>query len=392
MPSDPASPTPTASRHRSIAMVSMVIIALLILITIDQLLDVIKIVRRDAGTTPWPVILFHTYVPWILWFPLAPLMAYAVVRFRISSGRHLRSITIHTAIALFVALANNAVSDHIYRMADGNLGEIDVYYFPPVEDLSGTEAPSTSTFFNPTAVTSDLLTYAIIVAILQGLLFVRDARDRERHAEQVESELIKTQLHSLRSRLQPHFLFNTLNGIHTLMPRDVDRAQGMLIRLSNMLRLSLREMQEDEVSLAREVEFTEHYLEIERVRFGPELVTEFNIDPGLNSALVPSLCLQPLVENAVRHGVGTRVGLGRIEVLARRNKGDLVLTVRDDGPGLPDGSPMPIQGIGLNTTESRLDRMYGDAASITYGEFANGRSGRGFAVTLRFPLRMKEQE
>jgi LytS/YehU family sensor histidine kinase len=181
-------------------------------------------------------------------------------------------------------------------------------------------------------------------------------------------------------QLQPHFLFNTLHSISALMHRDVEAADRMLTRLSDLLRLTLESASTPEVPLSRELDFLDAYLEIQQTRFEERLEVVRDIDPLALDALVPNLLLQPLVENAIRHGVANRTTGGRVEISARRENGRLTLSVRDDGPGL---SPNAGQGVGLSNTRARLEHLYGEAQSLA---LANDPAG-GVRVTVVAPYR-----
>jgi two-component system, LytTR family, sensor kinase len=185
-------------------------------------------------------------------------------------------------------------------------------------------------------------------------------------------------------QLQPHFLFNTLNAIATLMHRDVEAADRMLVRLSQLLRMSLEMLGQQEVSLRRELELLTPYVEIELTRFEDRLKVDVQVPDALLEARVPSLMLQPLVENAIKHGISVRGSGGRVEVTARREGGQLVLRVRDDGPGMPEGRTTPVrEGVGLNNTRERLARLY--AAEHRF--HAGNAGGGGFEVEITLPFR-----
>jgi len=196
--------------------------------------------------------------------------------------------------------------------------------------------------------------------------------------------LAQAQLNALRMQLHPHFLFNTLNSISVLMSEDVATARRMLSRLSDLLRTSLDNDGRHEVSLREELEFLKAYLEIEETRFQDRLTVRMQIEPDLLDARVPNLILQPLVENAIRHGIATRAQSGVIEINAARDNGMMRLTVRDDGPGLGTNSPSSlISGIGLSNTRERLKQLYG--ANHRF-EMMNA-SGGGLEVVIAIPFR-----
>jgi two-component sensor histidine kinase len=229
-----------------------------------------------------------------------------------------------------------------------------------------------------------LLVYWTIVGVGHALAYYRKYREREMHALALESRLSQTQLQMLKMQLQPHFLFNTLNAISALMHQDVELADQMLVRLAQLLRATLESSGSQEVPLKQELEFVELYLEIEQARFGPRLVVNLVADAETMDAAVPNLILQPLVENAVRHGVAPRPETGHIDIRARRENGRLRVEIMDDGPGMPGGpSAQKREGVGLSNARARLQQMYGDAHQFT---LAN-RAGGGLIVTLCVPFR-----
>ncbi len=226
-----------------------------------------------------------------------------------------------------------------------------------------------------------ILLYWAFVGAVHGLEFQRRYRERALRASQLESQLAHSKLQALRMQLHPHFLFNTLHAVSTLMHRDVDAAERMITRLSDLLRLAIEDDDAHTVPLGRELDFLRRYLDIEAIRFGDRLVVTFDVDPHLLDALVPHLILQPLVENAVRHGISARSAAGAITVSATRDEGDLCIEVTDDGPGFPTGEPPPF-GVGLANTAARLHELYGDDHGLA---FTSGPGG-GAGVRLSLPL------
>ena len=202
-------------------------------------------------------------------------------------------------------------------------------------------------------------------------------------AARLEARLAEAELEALRARLHPHFLFNTLHAISTLMHRDVEAADRMLADLSDLLRLSLGTHTGQAVPLQQELDVLEHYLKIEQTRFQDRLTVQMTIDPATLDAQVPSLILQPLVENAIRHGIAPRAGAGRVEILARCDHRRLHLEVRDDGCGLPPAEHgRPQEGPGLANTRARLRQLYGAAQRF---ELAPAPGG-GAVASLEIPF------
>lgn len=228
----------------------------------------------------------------------------------------------------------------------------------------------------------NLLVYWIIVGASHAFSLYRELQDRELRAMELEKLLVQSRLETLQAQLNPHFLFNTLHAISALMHTDVEAADRMISRLSDLLRMALERTDTQEVPLRREVDFLQKYLDIEQIRFGPRLQVELDIEPEVWEALVPSLILQPLVENAIRHGLEPRARAGRIVVSARQADGRLHLEVRDDGVGLRQERPVQ-EGVGLSNTRARLQHLYGPAHQFGLRNLEGG----GLAVTLSFPLR-----
>ena len=184
----------------------------------------------------------------------------------------------------------------------------------------------------------EMMTYWTIVGISHALRYHYEAQDRALRASRLETRLMEAQLQTLQRQLQPHFLFNTLNTIAALMHRDVEAADAMLARLGDLLRLSFETLGVQEVALEQELDFLRQYVAIEQARFRERLTVSFDIDDDALECLVPNLLLQPLVENAIRHGIGPRVGPGHVLVRAARSGSVLELEVRDDGVGRAAGA------------------------------------------------------
>jgi LytS/YehU family sensor histidine kinase len=214
-------------------------------------------------------------------------------------------------------------------------------------------------------------------------------RERELHASQLAAQLAQAELQALRMQLHPHFLFNTLHTVSALMHKDVELADDMLSRLGDLLRRTLDTAQAQEVPLQQELEFIQTYLEIEQARLGSRLHVRFETEPETLDVLVPNLILQPLVENAVRHGIAPRLEGGRLVVRARRESDRLELEVEDDGPGLPaDFADRPREGLGLANTRARLAALYGPAHQFELASVPP----RGLRVVLRLPFREQADE
>lgn len=235
------------------------------------------------------------------------------------------------------------------------------------------------------------LAYWVLVSVHQARHNYHRFRERELRASQLEAKLAQAQLEVLKMQLHPHFLFNTLHAISTLIHRDPDAADEMVAQLSDLLRMTLANIGIQEVTLQQELEFLHRYLDIQKMRFQDRLEVIVDVPHETLDLLVPNQVLQPIVENAVRHGVDARSGQGRIEVRARTTDHMLELTVRDDGPGLnptppPQGGLRERRGIGLSNTRARLRELYGPAATLSLENHPTG----GTLVTLSIPLRRTE--
>jgi signal transduction histidine kinase len=230
--------------------------------------------------------------------------------------------------------------------------------------------------------------YFALVGIEHALAYMAQARERETQAVRLTAQLAQARLGALRMQLNPHFLFNSLNAI-TVLVRDQNTAAAsrMLELLSDVLRLVLRAEASHETQLSTELDFLERYLAIEQVRFSDRLRPRIDVDPAIRRAAAPQLILQPLVENALRHGIARRADAGLLEIAARRDGDTLVLTVRDDGPGLDPAGATPT-GLGLSNTRARLAALYGDRASL---EIVNAAGG-GVVATIRLPYHEAESD
>ena len=229
----------------------------------------------------------------------------------------------------------------------------------------------------------EMMTYWTIVGVGTALRYMHEARARELNAAQLETRLVEARLHTLQRQMQPHFLFNTLNTISALMHRDVDAADAMIARLSDLLRMSLERVGVQEVPLKEELDFLSKYLEIEQTRFRDRLTVVFDVQAETLHALVPNLLLQPLVENAIKHGIGPRPTPGQIAVRARLNGAMLELDVQDNGVGLSAARLTDFnRGVGLSNTRSRLDHLYGSLHRFEFRQPAEG----GLLVCIAIPM------
>lgn len=290
-----------------------------------------------------------TFVGIYTWAALTPPILWVSRRHPLGTGRWRRSLTAHLLVlpaVIFVDIGSYVL--------------LETYVFPSFE--WGTPPPP----FRDRALRlfawgaiGDLLWYATVVAVAHALAYRDLAGAREVETRRIEGRLSRVRLQVLRMQLQPHFLFNALNAVSALLREEPESARRVLSRLRDLLLRSLESGRRKTVALAEELAVLEDYLEIQRARFPERIAVEWDVEPGVEAARVPPMLLQPLVENAVRHGIAKRVRGGRIEISARRRNGRLELRVRDDGAGLQAGAATLREGIGLTSTRVRLRDLYG---------------------------------
>ena len=322
----------------------------------------------------WTAAVERAVPVWALWALLTPVVFAAAARFPLDRGGLRRVVPVHLAAALAVvsvwALAATAVAM--------TLG------WPAVEgDGWGTMLQR----YMARRLHVNLLVYAALVGAYSALEYRRRLHEREAAAAELRTRLAEAQLQSLRTQLQPHFLFNTLNAVSVLaLKGETQSVVRMVSRLSDLLRLTLDGAPGQEVPLRQELAVLERYVDIERVRFPDRLEVRVDAAPDTHDALVPSLLLQPLVENAIRHGIAQTVGAGRVHVRAERRGGRLWMEVRDTGPGFPPGARR--EGIGLANVRARLACLYDDEGRFTLENAPEG----GAVVTVEVPFRLAAVE
>jgi two-component system, LytTR family, sensor kinase len=306
---------------------------------------------------------------WSTWMALMPVVLRFAQRFRFDGGRWRSSTLIHTGAALILSVGQIAVFSAAYFWAVG-----------PTK-LNPTLGRAVSSF-EARYIATDIFIYAGALSVYFSFAYftrfrrmaVAAARTESR-AARLQLNLVEARIHALRMELNPHFLFNTLNAVAGLVrKREHDAAIDMLARLGDLLRTTLDREMPAEIPLADELGYLSRFVDIELVRFGDRLRVTWDIDPDVRAALVPPLILQPLVENALRHGIGRRPGPAQLRVSARRSGLHVELAVRDSGDGLIalDGRA-PRDGIGLSNTRARLAELYGpEAASLDVADVPGG--------------------
>jgi two-component system, LytTR family, sensor kinase len=330
--------------------------------------------QSQLWKTPVPFwrILSWQLVSGYIWFALSPLILFLTNKFPFEGSKWRISIPVHLAAAVVIALFQQLIDAFLLT----RLG-----YPPGREFTSFGEAYQYFVFVN---LHFSILIYLGVVGIKSAYNYYQKYRERELQASQLEARLAQSRLQVLKMQLHPHFLFNTLNAISELIYKDCESADRMLTDLSDLLRMSFENLEVQEIPLKQELEFLRKYLEIEQMRFHDRLTVDMNIAPETLDASVPNMILQPLVENAIKHGIAPRVSGGRIDINTTRSNGHLAITVFDDGLGVPFGDVDNVpEGVGLSNTKRRLRHLYGDGHRFDLKKLENG----GVGVSLEIPFR-----
>ena len=329
-----------------------------------------QLMTAIVGGMPW----------WVSWFVLTPLLAYVASMFPVprvglaarTSARHLRD----TAVPVLAAVAITCVQ----LVATGA-----VHWFTTSSRVGpATSLPNQIQRFFGNFFLESICTTAAVIGVLVAIDYARAVRDErvtraklEADAAALEASVTKAQLAALAMELNPHFLFNTLTAISGLIAQDrAAEAREVIRRLSELLRRTLEAGAHPVTTVAREVELLEDYLYIQRVRFSDRLHVVLDVDPDATTCAIPPMLLQPLVENAVRHGVELAEGPGEVSVHIARTNGALRIAIADSGAGFTNGTPAR-EGVGIANTRARLDRLYRSNATL---ELRNGAAGGGQAI------------
>lgn len=327
--------------------------------------------------TSWTRVLSAWTACSYLWAALTPPVLWLAKRFPFERKRWLRPLLVHTIAGALISVFHLG----IYLLTLQSILGDSTHTFASLESLQ--RIIIAEIHFN-------VLIYAVLIGISHAVDYYRQKRERELSAAQLETKLALAELDALRLQLQPHFLFNTLNTISVLMIKDVKAANKMLRRLSELLRIILKNTRTShEITLREELDFLSNYLEIEQTRFSDRLKVKMNIAPETLDAQVPSLILQPIVENAIRHGIAPHSEAGRIEICAERINGMVRLQVSDDGAGLQNNRQIDSGSqIGLANTKSRLLQLYGETHNFELTDALGG----GTVVTISIPFNSKISE
>jgi two-component system, LytTR family, sensor kinase len=318
------------------------------------------------------VLLFLNLVYWYIPASLSPMMFRLAHRFRLDGVHKPTAFVVHAVAAVTYSAIHCA----------GMIGARTTVWW-----MSG-EMPQFVSYWSYvqrqflTNLDWTLMTYTTIVALSYALHYSKESHARSVKEAQLETRLVEARLRTLEAELHPHFLFNTLHAISSLVHTNPDAADRMISRLSDLLRLTFDRSGSAGVSLQEELEFLQKYLEIEQTRFQDRLSVRFDIDPETLDAEVPRLILQPLVENAIKHGVSPKPGSGLVQIAARRRGDGLWIEVSDNGVGLSAGARARLRsGVGLSNTRDRLQCLYGTAHRIEFSDEA-----KGLAVRLEIPF------
>lgn len=343
-------------------------------------INAVQIISVDNGQHSWGEAFAHALLLWYLFLPIVPLAIALAKWLPAVLGHRLRNLCIHSLIAFAVGAIHPYAYILAYSLATQPRWAIIVaksllpylhYWY--MQDLL-----------------MAVLAYAMTVAATHAFLYYRSFQQGQLRAAQLQAQLANANLTALKMQLHPHFLFNALHSISALQMTDREAAQKMTALLGDFLRMTLRDLDRQEIPLRQEFEFLQRYLAIEQMRFGSRL--RFSVDAAAEilDAAVPQLILQPIVENAVRHGIAPYGCGGEITVRAVRDNERLLLTVQDSGPGiLEDRIDAPAtSGLGLANTRARLSQLYGVAQHLVLENL----SGGGFRVRVELPFRLLEGE
>jgi two-component system LytT family sensor kinase len=333
-----------------------------------------EMLHKPGMNHSWWRIVFWQLVVWYAWLCMTPVIIWLGCKLPVEGRAWLKGILVHLPVSAVISALHVAAATYF---------EMTIRPFDVWSDrrlfLAQYESRLSSFFL------FDFVMYWAILGVGYAFDYRTRLRERESLAAQLRAQLAQAQLEALKMQLHPHFLFNTLHAISGLVRADQKQpAVNMIAGLSDLLRRALDSADEQEVALRDEVKFTELYLDIQRVRFSDRLTVRVDVSPDVLDALVPNLLLQPLVENAIRHGVSLNESAGTVSISAYRAGDMLRVNVSDDGPGLQSGWRMEeSEGIGLANTRARLERLYGGDQRF---ELRNAEGG-GVTAAVAIPFR-----
>lgn len=326
---------------------------------------------------PWFDAVALEFVYWVPWALLTPVLLWLVRGYRLDRGWKERSALAGAGVPVAVVQSVAAVLLTYAAVVLAGM-DVEAARLRPQIGL-GIATYSLTAYWK----------YWAVIAVVAAVTYGRELRQREVESARLETRLVDARLHALRMRLQPHFLFNTLHSVSMLNLRDAEAANRLLVKLSDLLRATLATAEESVVPLEREIALVDRYLEIESIRIGERLEVEWEVDEKVFQARVPTLILQPLVENAIRHGVAPSSAAGRLTIRACRDRNDLLLEVVDDGAGFPADFDLDQDaGVGLGTTRARVERLHPDRGELAVDCPPSG----GARVWVRLPFRPHHEE
>jgi len=347
---------------KSTAKVSAILIAICTGLALMSVAQTAAWAAYQGRQLPWGRVIAGRLADWYTCLIFLPLLYWVVRRLQARSASWPRTITTLFTASVFVSVAKYAV-------------------FLPMQQWLARDKTTTLAGILSGNVIIELMIFWAVIAIMYGFEYYRQFKERERVQLQLERRISVMQLEALRAQLHPHFLFNTLNAIATVLHRDPKRADKAIVNLAELLRAVMEQRNSEEIPLESELNLAKRYLDIMSLRSGDGITVNWSIAPEVSDALVPSFILQPLLENALEHGFSGQPETGHIAVSAVRANDTLRLVVEDDGAGFDSAETM--EGIGLSTTVHRLAELYGNASRV---RLERGSSGGSRAI-VDLPLK-----
>ena len=315
----------------------------------------------------WPEVL-----EWVLWGIFCPFIIQIAKTYPKATSGWLSKVKFHVPISIIIALLYAVVYAYLKYVIDLVLHEETLSTF------------SENFMFRLYYLSIPLMVYYSIIGLTYAITYYQQFRDETLKTAEIQQKLAQAELLALKKQLQPHFLFNTLNAISALMHKNIEAADKMIASLSNLLRATLENTGVQKVTLRQEMEMLKTYLDIEEIRFQDRLQVSFQIDPEVYDHKVPNLILQPIVENAIRHGVAKFNKQGKIEIAAHRVNNHIELKVSDNGTGIPEMLETDIkEGIGLKNTRMRLQQLYGEQGKLILNNIGQHE---GLEVKILIPI------
>lgn len=357
--------------------VKTVLLLFLLLTLICSVFGLIDGLRSYAGSyhngtffAPFAEAVRWDMTGWLIWVGFIPVTIWLCRRIPISQNNWHELFTVFVPVGLAMALARTFFPVLVHILLFGGIADLR-QWLPGKIYILASDFVIAFSF------------YLLVLTFGQAINYYKRLREEELRTSHLELQLSKAQLQALKAQLQPHFLFNTLNSISALQLEDTEVAQEMTARLGDFLRLTLENVGTQEVTLEREIEFLQCYLDIENVRFGNRLTTRIEIEPAVLGYQVPNLFLQPIVENSLRHGISTKTSNGQINIKAARNNGWLKVEIHDNGKGIKEADLKGIfsTGLGLSNIKARLEQLYGSNFRFQMRNAENG----GLITTLCLP-------